>query len=174
MERWRSIPDFNLYEVSSFGRIRSYATRHNVRVAEPRVLRTVIAGTQQKGRYLFIKLWRDHKPYFKSVHRLVLLAFVGPCPPGHESGHLDGNRQNAALENLRWVTKLENAAHRRLHGTHPQGEKNGHARLTEADVQSIRMLRRSQMSPRIIAQRFGIATVSVRHIVNRRLWSHVT
>ena len=43
------------------------------------------------------------------VHRLVLEAWVGPCPPGQMCRHLDGNKINNHLNNLRWGTALENA-----------------------------------------------------------------
>ena len=36
------------------------------------------------------------------VDRLVLSAFVGPCPPGMDAYHIDGNLENNKLSNLRW------------------------------------------------------------------------
>ncbi|HOZ15656.1 MAG TPA: HNH endonuclease signature motif containing protein [Tenuifilaceae bacterium] len=43
------------------------------------------------------------------VHRIVAFAFLGP-PPNKEYvvDHIDTNKRNNRLENLRWVTKLEN------------------------------------------------------------------
>jgi hypothetical protein len=52
--------------------------------------------------------------YFMSggymVHRLVLLTFVGPSPELEKINvnHIDENRENNNLENLEWVTQLEN------------------------------------------------------------------
>jgi hypothetical protein len=44
------------------------------------------------------------------VHRIVAYAFLGEPPtPSHIVDHLDTNRQNNRPENLRWLTKLENA-----------------------------------------------------------------
>lgn len=44
-----------------------------------------------------------------AVHRLVALAFHGPRPSsGHVVDHIDTNRHNNRVENLRWVTRLEN------------------------------------------------------------------
>lgn len=51
------------------------------------------------------------------VHRLVLSAFVGPRPYGHEACHGDGDKANARLQNLRWGTRSENARDRVRHGT---------------------------------------------------------
>lgn len=44
------------------------------------------------------------------VHRIVAFAFLGQPPtPDHVVDHIDTNRRNNRPENLRWVTKLENA-----------------------------------------------------------------
>lgn len=46
----------------------------------------------------------------EAVHRIVATAFLGDPPtPNHVVDHIDTNRQNNRPENLRWVTKLENA-----------------------------------------------------------------
>ena len=42
------------------------------------------------------------------VHRLVLLAFVGPCPVGMEGCHFDNDATNNRLSNLRWDTLSNN------------------------------------------------------------------
>jgi hypothetical protein len=45
------------------------------------------------------------------VHRIVATAFYGEQPsPGHVVDHLDTNRRNNRVENLRWVTRIENLA----------------------------------------------------------------
>jgi hypothetical protein len=44
------------------------------------------------------------------VHRIVAIAFHGEPPtPQHIVDHIDTNRRNNRPENLRWLTKLENA-----------------------------------------------------------------
>ncbi|GAB6392607.1 MAG: HNH endonuclease [Treponematales bacterium] len=44
------------------------------------------------------------------VHRIVVTAFHGEPPtPEHVVDHIDRNRHNNRPENLRWVTRLENA-----------------------------------------------------------------
>lgn len=44
------------------------------------------------------------------VHRIVATAFHGnPPTPAHVVDHLDTNRRNNRPENLRWLTRLENA-----------------------------------------------------------------
>lgn len=46
----------------------------------------------------------------KRIHRIVATAFHGTPPtPEHIVDHIDTNRQNNRPENLRWITRLENA-----------------------------------------------------------------
>jgi len=44
------------------------------------------------------------------VHRLVLEAFVGPCPHGCEACHRNNDPSDNRIENLRWDTKQSNLA----------------------------------------------------------------
>lgn len=44
------------------------------------------------------------------IHRIVAFAFLGEPPtPQHIVDHIDTNRRNNRPQNLRWLTKLENA-----------------------------------------------------------------
>ena len=44
------------------------------------------------------------------IHRIVAFAFLGETPtPQHIVDHIDTNRRNNRPQNLRWLTKLENA-----------------------------------------------------------------
>lgn len=88
-EVWKQHPKGFL--VSNFGRIefksglRSYGSKQN---------RGYMHVNYKKTKYL--------------VHRLVLEAFVGSCPENMECDHIDRNRTNNHLTNLRWVTRSEN------------------------------------------------------------------
>jgi hypothetical protein len=69
--------------------------------------------------YWVINLRVDGKVKCRCVSELVLTTFVGPRPsPIHDAAHVNGDRNVNALDNLVWATKKENAAHKRLHGTH--------------------------------------------------------
>lgn len=62
--------------------------------------------------YLRAKLTRDAKSKLIMVHRLVLEAFVGPCPDGLEGCHGNGIPDDNRLDNLRWDTHESNMADR--------------------------------------------------------------
>src|SRR5262245_50618733 len=77
------------------------------------------------------------------VHRLVLLAFVGPCPGGMECCHANDDRQDNRLSNLRWDTRGNNISDAIRNGRNCQGgpgSSNGQSVLTEADIPAIRFL----------------------------------
>jgi hypothetical protein len=80
----------------------------------------VLKPTPTSSGYQSIKL-RGRGRY---VHRLMLEAFVGPCPTGHQAAHCDGDRHNNVLTNLRWATRKENEADKLRHGTHQYGARN--------------------------------------------------
>ena len=134
LEEWREVSGTDgFYEVSNLGRARSWAKcgPSRARRSEPKYLRL----TPNHAGYPIISL-PDGRKYF--VHRLVMEAFVGPCPEGLQVRHLDGDPLNAAVENLRYGTQKENEADKLIHGRDIRGEKCGISRLTLEDVIEIR------------------------------------
>lgn len=66
--------------------------------------------------YPMVTLSRDKKLWRVAVHSLVLLCFVGPCPPEMECCHEDDDPKNPALTNLKYGThqsNMEDAAKRK-------------------------------------------------------------
>ena len=90
-EVWKRVEDSN-YEISNFGRFRRIGQRR------------LIPGSIYEG-YIHVQINGETK----SLHRLVAQAFV-PNPEGKELvDHIDGNRTNNHVSNLRWVTPKENS-----------------------------------------------------------------
>ena len=91
MEIWEKIEDLPGYSVSNKGRVRKDSTGQ-------------IMVLNKNGGYCRITI-------SKHVHRLVANAFLEK--PEDESkcwvDHIDGNRSNNDVSNLRWVTPSENA-----------------------------------------------------------------
>jgi hypothetical protein len=104
------------------------------------------------------------------VHRLVALAFIGPCPDGLEVAHNDGDKNNNAPSNLRYATAASNQHDQVIHGKTTQGEKSHFAKLTETKVLAIREDHRFQ---RIIAMDYGVAQTLISQIKRRKVWSHI-
>jgi hypothetical protein len=98
----------------------------------------------------------DGRTLHRKVCQIVLRAFVGPPPEGHESRHLDGNELNDSRENLAWGTPLENHADKRRHGTIAKGLRHGLAKLSDGQIDEIMALKGSAIQ-RVVADRFGVS-----------------
>ena len=146
-EQWRAIPGLEgFYEVSDQGRVRSlgrwvtFIDGRKPRWIRPRILRP----NQGNHGYWTVKLSRGGRSRPTLVHRLIMAAFVGPCPDGQEVAHDNGIRTDIRLANLRYDTRKGNLADRRRHGTHLEGEGVPVAKLTEKQVVAIRATARGR------------------------------
>ena len=119
MEEWRDIAGYEgHYQVSAFGRVKSLAREewfgNRWCSLRERILVSIPCG-QYHHRIVNLAMNGKHAWY---VHRLVLGAFVGPCPPGMESCHFpDRDPANNRLDNLRWGTHQDNMLDRDKHGS---------------------------------------------------------
>jgi hypothetical protein len=167
------VADFPGYRVTDDGRVQSCWSCGRRPSRMTNVWRDLKPAPQHRG-HLAVCLVRDHKKHTRFVHRLVLEAFVGPCPPGMEACHFP-NRDPAdnRLENLRWDTHLANVEDRWDHGTMLFGETCPGAKLTTSEVLEIRR-RKTQGDRHVdIAADFGISKANVEAIVYRRSWRHL-
>ena len=169
VEHWKPIPDFLGYEVSDIGNVRSYWKNNHTLAATPHLMYPRPAYRGRMG----VTLQKDRKPYTRSVHRLVLLAFVGPCPKGQEGCHNDSQPLNNRLDNLRWDTRESNWQDRRDNGFDGRGSQNGRARLSSSQVIDIRYRFSFGESYDQLAHSFGIGKTTIAHIVNGRTWQDV-
>ena len=104
MEIWKPLSRLPGYEVSNKGRVRS------LKSGKPKLMTLV---DNKKG-YLLCCLIHDKKRYTCYAHRLVAEAFI-PTQFNIEQmevNHKDKNRKNNCLENLEWVTPMDNHLHR--------------------------------------------------------------
>lgn len=176
-ETWRRAVGFPDYEVSDLGRVRSNDRMVYGYFKPGRILK--VGERRHKGRlnHISVRLGRGKS---LRVHRLVLEAFVGPCPPGHEGCHNDGDPTNNRLSNLRWDTRSGNMQDAIRHGTHwtpfknLRGEANSRTHLTADDIKTIRATPQNWRGAQAaLARRFGVSGVTIKRIVERRVWSHV-
>lgn len=110
-EQWKPVPGWEgYYEVSDTGKVRSLPrtiTRKDG--VEMKVRGRELKGGKNPSGHRLVTLTRVGEPPSKVlVHRLVLEAFVGPCPDGLEGCHWDDDPSNNNLSNLRWATHQEN------------------------------------------------------------------
>lgn len=124
--------------------------------------------------YCVIGLYRDGECYDFRVHRLVMLVFVGPCPKGQEVRHKNRARQDNRLSNLSYGTRKDNMADAIAHGTTTRGEKNGHARFTDAQALEIKRAVCSGKARQLdMARIYNVSPSSISQLVNGKRWKHL-
>lgn len=119
MERWKAVPGYEgIYEVSNLGRVKSMnriVKRGDI--LQERKERIKKQWANDDG-YLQVKLSRDGINTNIGAHRLVAMAFLDNPYDLPEVNHKDGNRQNNCVDNLEWVTHIENIQDSIKRGTH--------------------------------------------------------
>lgn len=161
------IPGHPFYEATAVGEI--------FRVDNIRPLRPAVG---KRGGYLQVSLWEYGRSKTFYVHQLVAITFHGPRPSlRHHAAHRDGSKTNNIPDNVQWITKEENEADKIAHGRTNRGERNGSAKVTDAQADEIR--RRAKTLPRstggvkfkkgalpALAAEYGITASAVWQIIN--------
>ena len=169
MTEWRQVFGYEgIYSVSSDGQVRTDVGANRLKVGG--ILRTRI-----RGGYPALQLYDvDKKKRSHSVHLLVLRAFVGPCPDGHNANHKNGVKTDARLENLEYTTFSSNSMHAVEHGLlRVRGEDNPASKLTTEQVGWIRRIyRHGTVIQRELATAFGVKQATVSNIITGKIWRY--
>lgn len=111
-EIWKDIPNYEGYQVSNLGRVRTfnkttYTKLHGIRKWKNRILH--YKSRSYKTGYR-VDLWKNGKPQSFLVARLVAFTFYNQNINNHNLtvDHVDGNRFNNNLNNLELVSLKEN------------------------------------------------------------------
>lgn len=164
MEQWKPVPGREgEYEVSNQGRIRSLDRA----VVQQRKGKMLSPGRSSNG-YPSVVLGKKDS---RTLHSIVAAAFYGPCPQGMQIRHLDGDRSNAAADNLRYGTPAEDGADRVRHGRSVRGSRFKSTRLTEAKARRIRALK-GRVSQSALALHYGVSPAAIQAIHDGRTWRH--
>ena len=103
-EIWKQIDGFDGYQISNFGRIRSYKVTYDKYA--------ILSIRKNKFGYEEICLQQNGKRKTMKIHRLVAMAFCKKLSDNHNTvNHIDGNKTNNVAQNLEWVTQAENNKH---------------------------------------------------------------
>lgn len=156
-EIWKSIDDFPDYTVSNCGKVLSYKI-HNVGV--------LLNTSLNKNGYAKLHLTNYlGKPKNVSLHRIVALAFI-PNPFNlPQVNHKDGDKLNNNAQNLEWSTNLDNQKHRWKNDI-------GTFKLTNDDVNKIKLRIISGERNIKIANDYNIDKAVVSHIKHNKRWKH--
>ena len=177
MAEWRRIPEFE-YEISNDGQVRN--------------LRGLILKQRLTTHgYASVSLSKKGRHHSFTVHRLVVLVFLGPRPDGYQTNHKDAIKTNNRLSNLEYVTPEQNRHHARRLGLYRgssstfikgdlkiRGEGANSAKLTNDQVLQIRRLYNTgNYTVSGLSRMFGVARSTLRYAADpgnpRATWTHV-
>lgn len=170
---YREIPAYPGYRVGSDGSVWS---RRSINGRGPLVEKwRLMKQTVVKRGRLAVNICNGKRARMEAVHRLVLLAFVGPCPVGMECCHFpDRDPTNNRLSNLRWDTRKANAEDSIKQGVQIRGVRCARAKLTDEKVRAIRARHAlGGVTYAKLGREYGIALNNIRMVVLRKTWRHV-
>lgn len=169
MTEWRTIPSYPDFQASAEGHI-----RRRVGVVHGKKAGDLLCEDRSKKGYLIVTLRVNGRSRRRGINRLVCEAFHGHSPDsGMHAAHNNGRPADNRPGNLRWATVSENHLDKRLHGTATCGVRNAAAKLTAADVGTIRRMCAAGTIQSVVANLFGIVQPHVSRIVRRASWEHI-
>jgi len=167
-EVWKDIQGYPKYQVSNFGRVRSYMRNRE----------WVLKSDLNSMGYYRTDLKKDglRKRYFN--HRLVAQTFIHNAENKPCINHIDGNKLNNHVSNLEWCTFSENSKHAYKTGLVPysllgsKGEKHPMCKLSESQVYEIRGMH-NNLKITAIAKLFGVHKSTIGLILKNKIWKHL-
>lgn len=105
IEIWKDIPNYEGYQVSNLGRVKSL---ERIDALGHRLKEKILKPQLNSNGYYKVVLCKNSikKKYF--VHRLVYEAFNGQIPEGLQVNHINEIKTDNRLENLNLMTAKEN------------------------------------------------------------------
>ncbi len=194
-EIWKDILDYNDYQVSNFGRVKSLKFR-----------KEKILKQQKRGDYFYIRLNKNGKRKDKYTHILVFETYNNYKLKNDECiHHVDKIKENNNYENLKLMPKSEHRSFHNIGNHHSEkikrkisesekgkiiseetrkklcknhadlkGENNHNHKLTEEQVVQIKiLLEEGILTQQEIANMFGVNRATISYIKNNKIWSYI-
>lgn len=151
-------------EVNKFGKVRHYVTKKIKRIY------TTVGG------YKILNV--KDKDNWKTIglHRLVALAFIGPCPSGKEVNHKDLDITNNFYKNLEYLTRKQNIEYSVVRGSYKnkltcKGESHGRSKLNWNKVIDLRWLYSTGLFlQKELSKAFKVHNSIISKILTNKIW----
>ena len=133
MEIWKEIADFPDYQISNQGRIKTLKYGSE----------SIMTPCLKKTGYFEINLYNKEGRYTKLIHRLVADAFLNKVDDKLTVDHIDRNRLNNTITNLRWADMKEQKINSAISYKNTNtGEKNIH--LCDRNYYTVQIKRQNE------------------------------
>lgn len=158
LEEWKSIPEFDGYEVSDLGRVRGPQKMMKTTIRKDGYVQLVLRTTSKKQKALYL-------------HRLVACAFVANPDGLPEVNHKDLNKSNCQASNLEWNTQAQNILHASAAGKKLNG---AYTKLSPEMAAEIRAkwkgTYRKDVNLRTLAKDYGVSRSMIWYVINGQNW----
>ena len=116
-----------------------------------------VKQSTDSGGYAIHKFCYDGTSKTEKVHTILWKLFNGPIPDGMTVDHIDGNKSNNDLSNLRLLSRSENSS-------------LGNRKLTDEQVKLVFHLKSLGWLQREIAEEVNVTRETISYILNKKLW----
>jgi hypothetical protein len=112
-ELWKAIKGFEgIYEISNLGRVKGLERVVICKNGQPKTVRErILSPKKSNSGYFEVQLQYAGKRKMQYIHRLVAETFMPNPEHKEEVNHIDENKTNNRVDNLEWVTRMENVHH---------------------------------------------------------------
>ncbi len=161
-----------LYSVTPDGRVWSHTRRYGN--GNPLIKGQWLTPIVTRKGYYRLKLCKNGKSKSFQVSRLVAQAYIPNSKNKPQVNHLSGVKADNRVQNLEFVTNLENMQHARKNGFYDNvnfnGENNPASKLSWDNIYEIRNNHKYRKRGDKTWEKYGISNVQYYRILNNECW----